>query len=488
MLVLENRATYIRRELQAKVLKLLFAGTLESDIDDLPRVLFPRKREAIRCCIYKDRAITAYRLMAILGIGIEDEPDDPLPLREYARRALDRSAASEPVLTVIDEGCSACVQNNYFVTDACRGCVARPCSVNCPRDAISFEGDRAKIDPAACVNCGRCQGVCPYNAIVYQPVPCEEGCPVGAIKKDDRGREFIDYSLCIFCGRCTRACPFGAIMERSQIIDVGKHLLAERQVVAMVAPSIVGQFPGTLGQTVEGIRQIGFDVVLEVASGAEVTARNEAAEFVERLEQGDAMMGTSCCPAYTEAVRKHAPDFQKYVSDARTPMSYTAETAAQLYPDAVKVFIGPCIAKKFEGIHDDNVDYVLTYEELGAFLMARGIDTASVEESAFDVTTATVHGRGFPVSCGVTGALTHYVDGRVPVEPVLIDGLKKKGLNQLRAYGKGKAPGNLIEVMSCEGGCICGPGVVSNPKSTQRALKALLDQTPEQPSADAPAS
>ena len=485
MLVLENRATYIRRELQAKVLKLLFAGTLESDIDDLPRQLYPRKREAIRCCIYKDRAITGYRLMAILGISIEGESEDPRPLHEYARRALERENVSEPVLTVIDEGCSACVQNNYFVTDACRGCVARPCAVNCPREAISFQGDRAHIDPAACVNCGRCQGVCPYNAIVYQPVPCEEGCPVGAIKKDERGREYIDYSLCIFCGRCTRACPFGAIMERSQIVDVGKHLQAGRQVVAMIAPSIVGQFPGTLSQTVAGMRQVGFDVVLEVASGADETARREAVEFVERLEQGDAMMGTSCCPAYTEAVRKHAPDFQKYVSHTRTPMSYTAETAAQNYPEAIKVFIGPCIAKKFEGIHDGNVDYVLTYEELGAFFMARGIDTAAVEESDFDVTTATKYGRGFPVSCGVTEAVQHYIGEKMAVKPVLIDGLQKKGLNQLRAFGKGKAPGNLIEVMSCEGGCICGPGVVSNPKRTDRALKAFLADTDVSPSTKA---
>ena len=165
-----------------------------------------------------------------------------------------------------------------------------------------------------------------------------------------------------------------------------------------------------------------------------------------------------------------------------------AEMAAERYPEAIKVFIGPCIAKKFEGIHDANIDYVLTYEELGAFLMARGIDTAEADESAFDITTATKHGRGFPVSRGVTEAVEHYVNGRVTIEPVLIDGLQKKGLNQLRAFSKGKAPGNLIEVMSCEGGCICGPGMVSNPKRTDRALKAFLADTADAPTSDAPGS
>jgi len=468
MLVLENRATYIRRELQAKVLKLLFAGRLEEEIDDLPRKLYPRKKDAVRCCVYKDRAVTAYRLMAILGISIEDEPDDPLPLRHYVRQALARETVCEPVLTVIDEACSACVQNNYYVTDACRGCVARPCSVNCPREAISFQGDRAKIDPGNCVNCGRCQGVCPYNAIVYQPVPCEEGCPVGAIKKDERGREYIDYNLCIFCGRCTRACPFGAIMERSQIIDVAKHIQDGKTLVAMVAPSIVGQFPGALEQTIAAIREVGFSVVMEVAAGADTTARNEAEEFVERLNDGDGLMGTSCCPAYTEAVAKHAPDFQRFVSHTRTPMSYTAEMAAEHYPDTVRVFIGPCIAKKFEGIHDENVDYVLTYEELGAFFMACDIDTASLEESTFDATTATRHGRGFPVSQGVTEAVKHYVGPRAAVQPVPIDGLKKKGSCRVRgAASAGRVSSTIPNPPSGRS------GPTSTPKRNRR-LQAFL--------------
>ena len=77
------------------------------------------------------------------------------------------------------------------------------------------------------------------------------------------------------------------------------------------------------------------------------------------------------------------------------------------------------------------------------------------------------------------------MNGQVAIEPVLIDGLQKKGLNQLRAFGKGKAPGNLIEVMSCEGGCICGPGVVSNPKRTDRALKTFLADTADTPTPDA---
>jgi [FeFe] hydrogenase (group B1/B3) len=481
MLVLKNKAAYIRRELETELLKLIFTGKLTDEIDNLPRKLYPKNKTPLRCCIYKDRAISTYRIMAILGISIEKELDEaPASLVPYVKQALNRQTVSEPVLTVINEACSACVRTNYLITNACRGCVARPCMLNCPKDAITFENERAKIDPDKCVNCGKCQAVCPYNAIVYQPIPCEQSCPVGAIKKDETGKEYIDYSLCIFCGRCTRACPFGAVMERSQIIDVGHRIMQGKKMVAMVAPSVVGQFPGKMQQIVQAIRNAGFSKVVEVAAGADTTAIKEAEEFTERvIENQEPLMGTSCCPAYVQAVKKHVPDFEKYVSNTRTPMSYTAEIVTKQWPDAIKVFIGPCIAKKFEGIHDPNVDYVLTYEELGAFFVSKQINTADCCESDFDLQTASKHGRGFPVSTGVACAVQHYVGDKGEVKPVLIDGLGKKGLNQLKLFSKGKAPGNLIEVMSCEGGCICGPGVVSNPKITKHKLKEFLDETNE---------
>jgi iron only hydrogenase large subunit-like protein len=43
------------------------------------------------------------------------------------------------------------------------------------------------------------------------------------------------------------------------------------------------------------------------------------------------------------------------------------------------------------------------------------------------------------------------------VQPISVANLNKKNIALLRAYTKGKAPGNFIEVMACEGGCISGP-------------------------------
>ena len=294
-----NNATIKRRELLTTIARLTLRGELSAQIDALPSRMFPKHGDSTRCCVHKSRAILRQRLRASLGFSVEANDDDQYPLSWYAAQAETRTAVSEPIFTVIDEACSACVRTHYQVTNACRGCLARPCLMNCPKKAIEMVDGQARIDPAKCVNCGLCQKACPYHAIIYMPIPCEEVCPVGAISKDELGLEVIDPEKCIACGKCVQSCPFGAIMEKSQLVDVIQATRAGRPVIAMVAPSIVGQFPGSWGQLVTAIEQAGFCGVREVALGADQAAADEAREWRERIEGGEPFMTTSCCPAFT---------------------------------------------------------------------------------------------------------------------------------------------------------------------------------------------
>ena len=206
-----NNAMIIRRELLARVAKLLLDDRLVEDIDRIPVQIRPKNGDVSRCCVYKDRAMLKYKLMALLGFSVQQEDEEITPLSVYAYRALVREDISDPPLTVVDDACSGCIKANYTVTNICRGCVARPCIINCPKGAIDFHSGHAEIDPKKCVNCGICQKNCPYHAIVYIPVPCEESCQVGAISKDEEGIEHIDYSKCKDCGLCAMKCPKNVI-------------------------------------------------------------------------------------------------------------------------------------------------------------------------------------------------------------------------------------------------------------------------------------
>jgi len=475
-----NYATRLRIDLCIRMLHAYFDGKLIEKIDRIPLDMRPRGGEHARCCIYRDRAIIRQRCISVLGFGTGPEEDELTPLADYARRALERTLIEGPVLHVIEEGCSSCIRSRYEVTNACRGCLARPCMLNCPRRAIRIVQGHADIDPALCVNCGKCLGECPFHAIIRIPIPCEEACPVDAITKDEQGRAVIHFEKCIFCGKCMKACPFGAIMEKSQLFDVPQQIRRGCRVVAMVAPSIIGQFPGSLGQIAAGLEKLGFCAVVEVAHGADMTARHEAAEFTERMARGDACMTSSCCPAYTDLVKKHVAGLAPFVSSAATPMhAMGAWVKQQFDPQARTVFIGPCFAKRHEALFDSCVDYVMTFEELGALLVAREIDVAALD--AVDVEPAgRREGRGFAVSGGVTRAVAGLLAdgaGAPLVVPALVDGLSKKTIALLKTVARERQPGNFIEVMACEGGCVSGPGVVAPGAAAVRQLEKFLENS-----------
>lgn len=463
----------MRTKILIKIAESFFADKFEN-ADRIPLELRPKEQQPSRCCIYKDRAVLKYRCMAGLGTAPDEETDELKTLKEYGEDALKRDELPKSKLSVIDIACSACIKSQYMVTNACRGCFAQPCRLNCPRDAITIVNGRAHIDPEKCVNCGKCHEVCPYHSIIKVPVPCEEACPVNAITKDEFGKEHIDTEKCISCGKCLASCPFGAIVERSQMVDVLKQLHeTDNKVVAMLAPAVVGQFPGDIKNLVGALKKAGFDEVIEVAVGADITTQKEAAEFIERQEAGAKLMTTSCCPAYYRAAKVHIPEIQPFVSHTKTPMYYIAEMVKQEDPNCKAVFIGPCLAKRVEAEYDPNVDYVLTFEEIGAIFVASQINVEECESAEFSKLSR-AQGRQFPISGGVAGAVASLIGDKADYRPEKIDGLSKENIKLLKRYATKGCDNNMIEVMCCEGGCVAGPGCVALPKKATRAVETYV--------------
>ena len=472
-MVERNHINVLRREVLRRVAEsFLHDADFGKSVERIPFVMRPKNTKPSRCCIYKDRAILRFRVMAALGFRLEDEEDDSTPLSVYAEKALEREQPSAPILTVCDTACQGCIPARYYVTDACQNCIAHPCIGSCHFGAIQHIKGRSYIDPEKCRNCGMCHDACPYQAIVRLSVPCEDACPVKAIHKGENGRAEIDITKCISCGRCMRACPFGTVIERSEIVDVLSAMKAGKHLTAMMAPAIVGQFPGNLKRVVEALRELGFSEVLEVASGADVTTKREAAEFVERMKHGERFMTTSCCPGYVEAVRLHLPEMAPFVSSTSTPMHYCAEIAKERFPCTTTVFIGPCVAKRREALYYPIVDYVLTFEEVGALLEAKNIDVSSCAEHSLG-DGASGDGRGYAISGGVAAAVKKAVGNDVEVTPLYVNGLSLAGLRKLKSYATKDCPGNLVEVMACEGGCVGGAGVIGDKIKVTKAVESF---------------
>lgn len=473
-----KQTSHLKREILVRLIKAFLSDNFGENTRLIPFDMRPKGHEVpYRCCIYKERAILRDRAVAGLGLSIE-ETDDSALLSDLAEKALKRKEPEENPLTVLTTACKGCVPARIYVTDLCQGCVARPCVNTCKFGAISVINGKSVIDPAKCKNCGMCAQVCPYQAIQKIIVPCESACPVGAIAKGDDGHAKIDFEKCISCGKCVAACPFGAVHEKSQIIDVLKNIKEGKKVIAMVAPAIMGQLPCTPKQLKEAIQTLGFADVYEVAQGADITTKTEAAEFEERLLNGAEFMTTSCCAGYNELVDKHIPEMKPFRSDTKTPLYYTAEIVKKEHPDAITVFFSPCVAKRREALQNSNVDYVLNYEELGAWFIALNIQVAECEESEFK-TEASAEGRNYCVTGGVAKAVQTLLPEEIPAHTVLIDGLNKQSIRDLKKYAKNGMCdlGNLIEVMACQGGCLGGNATVNAYKPALKQVTNYVNES-----------
>ncbi len=142
------------------------------------------------------------------------------------------------------------------------------------------------------------------------------------------------------------------------------------------------------------------------------------------------------------------------------------------------MFVGPCLAKRFEAERDLNVDYVLTFEEIGAMLVAGGVNVADCEPEEFTKISC-AQGRRFPISGGVAGAVASLVEGKAEFKPTAINGLNKASIKLLKQYAAKGCDANMVEVMCCEGGCVAGPGCIALAKKSTIMVENYVKTAPD---------
>ena len=431
----------IKHDVLYEVAKLAFAGELDEKRDNIAMSLIPGPTPQFRCCIYKEREIIRQRVRLAEGKapGLTDDGN---------------------VIQVISSACEDCPISSYIVTENCQNCLGKACINACKFGAIEPGRTRSHIDPTKCKECGRCAQACPYNAIAHLKRPCKFSCPVNAITYDEHGISVIDKKKCIRCGKCIHSCPFGAIGSKSFIVDVINALREGKHVYAMAAPATEGQFGDdiTMASWKNAMKELGFTDFFDVGLGGDMTAAYESEEWAEAYKAGEKKV-TSCCPAFVNMVRLHYPDLADCVSTTVSPMCAVSRLIKARDPEAITVFIGPCIAKKSEVVDQQipgNADYVLTYSEIRAIMKAKDVE---LEACPNDNQTASTFGKRFANSGGVTAAVLESLkesDNCIDAKVCRANGSQecKKALLLMKV---GRLPEDFIEGMACDGGCVGGP-------------------------------
>lgn len=296
--------------------------------------------------------------------------------------------------------------------------------------------------------------------------PCTSSCIYDAIGKDEKGNVIIDEKLCVGCAACVHACKSGKLTGSKDILPVLDAVKnAKSPVYAMVAPAFAGQFGKevTPGMLRCALKKVGFTEMTEVALFADILTLREALLFDQNIQSMDDYMITSCCcPIWVAMIRRVYSQFMSHMPDSVSPMVAAGRTIKALEPDAVTVFIGPCIAKKVEARERDisgAVDYVLTFEEVKDIFDAFQVDMAAIEDDPAE--QASKSGRIYGRTGGVSDAVLETVKKLNPYRPIALkawqaDGVPscKELLNRLQ---NGLITANFLEGMGCEGGCVGGP-------------------------------
>ena len=473
MFQLENQLLRLKHEILTRVAVLAKENILtKEELEKIPEEMISGDIPKYRDSVSRERSIVLER--AKLAAGCLPNGKDYTDLVDLEEE--------KQILYVIKAACDRCPTKKFEVTDACRNCIAHKCQSVCNFGAISYVDGKAHIDPSKCKECGMCNKACPYDAIAEDMRPCKRSCPTGALtfNAEDLSVE-IKEEKCVNCGACMAACPFGAIEDKSSIVKVIKRLKENKNVYAVVAPAITGEFgvKTTYGQIKNAIKALGFKDMVEAACGADAVTVHESNEFVERMENGDPYMTNSCCPGFLSYIEKMFPTEAERISGTVSPMVATGRYIKAKDKDAVVVFIGPCTAKKNEALIDstkDAVDYVLTFEELVALFDAYEVDPANCDDIV--VEDASIFARGFGAGGGLTAAIESYVKEKginAEFKPVKVSGGAEIKKTMMMAKN-GKLAGNFIEGMMCEGGFINGAGKIVSAMKAKGAFTKINQQ------------
>ena len=434
------------------------------------------------------------------------KPTDGMVIKTNTKQLRDiRRTNIELLLASHDQSCTTCQKSGDCKLQA----IAKQLGVTDVRfkpmgrskvlDASSYAVVR---DQSKCILCGNCVRT------------CNEIQTVGALGFAYRGARAIATTAfnkplrdttCVGCGQCVKACPVGALMLSSQINGVWEAIYDPAKVTAVqIAPAVrvaLGEFfglePGkvTTAKIVSALRLIGFNNVYDTCFGADMTVVEEGNEFLTRLGKNENMpLFTSCCPAWVKFVEEFYPDNVRHFSTCRSPQQMLgAVIKEQLGRDVVSVAVMPCLAKKIEGAREEfsthgnrDVDFVISTKELALMIKERGIDFAKLPDGEFDQPFGTFSGSAviFGASGGVSEAVLRFAahkldkNGKYDFKTLrdqpgckiteatiagktlriaVVSGLgnARKMLDDIHA---GNAHFDIMEVMSCPGGCVNGGG------------------------------
>jgi len=252
----------------------------------------------------------------------------------------------------------------------------------------------------------------------------------------------------------------------------------------LIAPAFLGQFSDQVspGMIRTAFKKIGFNGLIEVAVFADILTLREALEFDHNIHShNDYQLTSCCCPMWIAMIKKLYTDLMPHVPATVSPMIAAGRTVKILHPDALTVFVGPCMAKKAEAREKDiagAVDYVLTFQETKELFKLLNVNLTQMEDNVkeFSSKAGRIYARTGGVSEAVKSTLARLSPNRdIAIRSQQADGVPacKKMITDLM---EGKTQANFFEGMGCIGGCVGGPKSLLEPDKARDKVNQYGDK------------
>ena len=285
---------------------------------------------------------------------------------------------------------------------------------------------------------------------------CVRQCPVKAIQIRD-GNAFILKERCIYCGKCVHVCPNSAKKVRDDVERVKLAIASGRKAYCSLAPSFSSEFTGHEKALVAALYKLGFCGVSETAIGAKLVT--DALDIYASEHDGNVPFIGTACPSVVELVKKYFPNDVPRLAPVPSPLQSHSAYLRKLYGDDILVvFIGPCIAKKVEADSTPGYpDFALTFKELRLWLDGENISLDDIDLSLDKGFVPAKAGLStiYPIEGGQIQTSEKWSNLGVNPHAIPLSGMEEV----LSSLSSGEPENDVfLELLSCDGGCINGPG------------------------------
>lgn len=295
------------------------------------------------------------------------------------------------------------------------------------------------------------------------------------------GKAAINSQKCIDCGECIRVCPYNAKKATHDSLDCLEKF---KYKIALPAPALYGQFDNLddIDFVIQGLLDMGFDDVFEVAKAAEMVS-GYTRQYL-RTEGLKKPVISSACPVVVRLIRMRFPFLCENIMPILPPVEVAGklarEKALREHPELKSedigcIFISPCPAKvsyvknSFSG-DKSNIDSVVSVSDVYFKL----IDAMKKTREPAASTEAGNVGVSWAISGGECTAVFNdkylAADGIENVIRVL-DQIEDSDFPELE----------FVELNACNGGCVGGVMTVANPYIARARIQSLRRYLPVSP-------